>query len=82
MCIKRKLKCFVDCGIRKVIISNDTQTKRGEFPWHVLIYISEDLEHKKLSYVGGGTLISEKILLTSKVNVIFNLFHVHLNLYS
>jgi hypothetical protein len=58
--------CVPDCGLSEVpktpYILNGISTKRGQWPWHVAIY----LKHKgELKYICGGALITENAVLTS-----------------
>jgi secreted trypsin-like serine protease len=60
-------KCVPVCGQKSIpstalIVKGDT-TNKGEFPWQVAIYQRRGLETNQL--ICGGTLISERIILTA-----------------
>jgi secreted trypsin-like serine protease len=60
-------KCVPVCGQKSIpstalIVKGDT-TNKGEFPWQVAIYQRRGLEPNQL--ICGGTLISERIILTA-----------------
>ncbi|XP_021965233.2 uncharacterized protein LOC110860489 isoform X2 [Folsomia candida] len=61
-----QFSCSPDCGLLEVpktpYILNGVSTRRGQWPWHVAIYLKHKGEFK---YICGGALISDKAVLTS-----------------
>ncbi|ODM96450.1 Limulus clotting factor C [Orchesella cincta] len=62
----QQFACVADCGLSEVpktpFIVNGQSIKRGQWPWHVGIFV----EHEgKLTYICGGSLVTENAVLTS-----------------
>jgi dynein heavy chain len=64
--VHEQFSCVPDCGISEVkrtpYITNGVGTERGQWPWHVGIYLLVDNE---LQYICGGALITDQSVLTS-----------------
>ncbi|XP_064215667.1 modular serine protease-like [Tribolium castaneum] len=63
---REMLRCIPDCGVAELDISplivKGWMANSIAFPWHAVLFI---LEKGKWSFICGGTLISEKIVLTA-----------------
>jgi len=61
------ISCVTDCGksdsARKPLITNGQASDRGQWPWHVAIYLGTHAEKKE--YICGGSLISPQVVLTA-----------------
>lgn len=66
---------FLECGVvvsrAQMLISGGTAVQEGDFPWHVGIYRRLQTS---LQYICGGSIISEKLVLSGRANVIIHKF--------
>jgi len=65
--VEEQFSCVPDCGLSEApktpYICNGASTKRGQWPWHVAIYLKG--KDGVTTYICGGALISENAVLTS-----------------
>lgn len=64
---------FSDCGVADLevapLIVNGWITEQGKFPWHAVLFT---LEEGNWTFTCGGSLITERIVLTGKCNAVCN----------
>lgn len=64
-------KSGVQCGVKQMkqrgFLLNGESTQPGDWPWHAAIY----LRNKNLKYICGGTLISDRVILTGNNLIVF-----------
>lgn len=69
------------CGIRVSLVGRGSQVERGLWPWHVAVFRRKERD-EQFKYYCGGTLISERHILTAALCVVdhkdSSSFHVDL----
>lgn len=63
-----KFMCL-ECGVMETeavtLVVHGWTSKIGQWPWHAVLYL---LEEGNWTYWCGGSLISEKVVLTGEIN--------------